>query len=305
MKFSLYFRGELSKKESEKIFRRWFRHLGELRSIFPEACMLALSATCTNSILQEVLSALSMESANRIIVSPDKSNIKYTVFRTGRAMESSLFWLIDEIREAYMEHFPRTLIYCNSILDVSRIFMYLKTELPDCNAIEMFHSETNDDIKTSIVSDLSSSEGFLIIVVCTSALGMGVDIKNCQNIILYGPPRNVVDLVQIVGRAGRDGTNASALILCSSYQIARIEKHMKEIILADTWRRKIIMSHFLYAENIFNHNMHRCCDNCAKICTCENCEVPYLERVLINSHTVDETLSEENSPSDSDSESQE
>ena len=66
-----------------------------------------------------------------------------------------------------MEHFPRTLIYCNSILDVSRIFMYLKTELPDCNAIEMFHSETNDDIKTSIVSDLSSSEGFLIIVVCT------------------------------------------------------------------------------------------------------------------------------------------
>ena len=98
----------------------------------------------------------------------------------------------------------------------------------------MFHSETNDDIKTSIVSDLSSSEGFLIIVVCTSALGMGVDIKNCQNIILYGPPRNVVHLVQIVGRAGRDGTNASALILCSSYQIARIEKHMKEIILADT-----------------------------------------------------------------------
>ena len=89
LKFSLYFRGELSKNESEKIFRRWFRHLGELRSIFPEACMLALSATCTNSILQEVLSALSMESANRIIVSPDKSNIKYTVFRTGRAMESS------------------------------------------------------------------------------------------------------------------------------------------------------------------------------------------------------------------------
>ena len=81
---------------------------------------------------------------------------------------------------------------------------------------------------------------------------------------------------------------------------------MKEIILAaDTCRRKIRMSHFLYAENIFNHNMHRCCDNCAKICTCENCEVPYLERVLINSHTVDETLSEENSPSDSDSESQE
>ena len=83
---------------------------------------------------------------------------------------------MDEIREGYMEHFPRTLIYCYSILDVSRIFMYLKTELPDCNAIVMFHSETNDDIKTSIVSDLSLSEGFLIIVVCTSALGVGVDI---------------------------------------------------------------------------------------------------------------------------------
>lgn len=106
--FQLYFRGELSKTEHEKVFRRWFCHLGEVRSIFPEAAMLALSATGTNEILQEVVQALSMEDAKRIIISPEKSNIKYSVFKTGRTMEPSLFWLLDELREN-MECFPRTL----------------------------------------------------------------------------------------------------------------------------------------------------------------------------------------------------
>lgn len=113
------------------MFRRWFRHIGEVRRIFPGAAMLALSATCTNEIRQEVIQALSMEDAKHIIIAPDKSNIKNSVFKTGRTMEPSLFWLIDELREN-MECFPRTLIYCNSIQDVARVFNYFKTELPDC-----------------------------------------------------------------------------------------------------------------------------------------------------------------------------
>lgn len=117
------------------------------------------------------------------------------------------------------------------------------------------------------VNDLSSAEGSLKIVVCTSALGIGVDTKNCQNIILYGPPRNVVYLVQIVGRAGRDGYNASALLLCSSYQIGHVDKNMKEIINDYACRRKNIMKHFLYAEVLFDQELHRCCDNCLQKCT--------------------------------------
>lgn len=261
--------------------------------------MLALSATCTNEILQEEVQALCMEDAKHIIISPDKSNIKYSVFKTGRTMEPSLFWLIDELREN-MECFPRTVIYCNSIQDVARVFTYFKTELPDCNVIEMFHSETIDKKKMEIVNDLSSAEGSLKIVVCTSALGMGVDIKNCQNIILYGPPRNVVDLVQTVGRAGRDGCNASALLLCSSYQIGHVDNNMKEIINDDACRRKNIMKHFLYAEVLFDQELHRCCDNCVQKCACTKCEMPYLEGLCIDSHTLN-ISPEENSESDTDS----
>ncbi|XP_061168806.1 uncharacterized protein LOC133178054 [Saccostrea echinata] len=164
----------------------------------------------------------------------------------------------------------------------------------------MFHSETSDKKKMEIVTDLSSSEGVLKVVVCTSALGMGVDIKNCQNIILYGPPRNVVDLVQIVGRAGRDGCNASALLLCSSYKIGHVDKNMKGIINDDACRRKNIMKHFMYAEVMFDQELHRCCDNCAQKCLCKKCEMPYLESLDIDSHTLNTNSPDENSESDSD-----
>lgn len=149
-----------------------------------------------------------------------------------------------------------------------------------------------------IVNDLSSAEGSLKIVVC--ALGLGVNIKNCQNIILHGPPRNVVDLVQIVGRAGRDGCYASALLMCSSYQIGHVDNNMKEIINDDACRRKNIMKHFLYAEVLFDQELIRCCDLCVQKCTCTKCEMAYLEGLYIDSHTLN-ISPEENSESDIDS----
>ena len=65
----------------EKAFRRWFHHVGELRSLFPSASVLALGATCTKKVSKIVLKKiLSLsEDAVQIAVSPDKPNIKLVV----------------------------------------------------------------------------------------------------------------------------------------------------------------------------------------------------------------------------------
>jgi ATP-dependent DNA helicase RecQ len=54
------------------------------------------------------------------------------------------------------------------------------------------------------------------IVIATNALGMGIDIINCYSIVLYGAPHNVLDLVQEIGRAGRDGKDSVAMVLYNS-----------------------------------------------------------------------------------------
>lgn len=63
---------------------------------------------------------------------------------------------------------------------------------------------------------------------------------------------------------------------------------------------KNIMKHFLYAEVLFDQELHRCCDNCVQKCACTKCEMPFLEGLCIDSHTLN-ISPEENSESDTDS----
>lgn len=73
-------RGGLGDDE-QLAFRKWFRHIGELRSMFPSANLLAISATCNKEIRRTVMKELGLqkECTTMIIRSPDKSNIKYYV----------------------------------------------------------------------------------------------------------------------------------------------------------------------------------------------------------------------------------
>ena len=70
----------------------------------------------------------------------------------------------------------------------------------------------------------------LRVVIATNALGMGVDVIDCKNIILYGPPKNILDLVQQTGRYGRDGSSSLPLILCNRYQLGHVDEAVKDVI---------------------------------------------------------------------------
>ena len=67
--------------EEHEAFRKWFRYVGELRAIFPDAAVLALSATCTNRIKKHVSKVLNLrqEHTKFISMSPNKTNIKLVV----------------------------------------------------------------------------------------------------------------------------------------------------------------------------------------------------------------------------------
>lgn len=76
----IFFRG-LDEKKKEA-FRKWFGEIGELRSLFPQASILALSATCTHKISRRVYKILDL-SVNTIEtrISPNKPNIKIVVHK--------------------------------------------------------------------------------------------------------------------------------------------------------------------------------------------------------------------------------
>lgn len=72
----MFYRGQ--SEDGKEAFRKWFGHVGELRSLFPNANVLALSATCTKKTAKRVKKCLNLSDKSlEIIVSPDKPNIKY------------------------------------------------------------------------------------------------------------------------------------------------------------------------------------------------------------------------------------
>lgn len=93
----------------------------------------------------------------------------------------------------------------------------------------MFHSETPDAKKEKILDDFFNENGLLRIVIATSAFGMGIDITGTNNVILYGAPKQLVEVIQEIDRAGRDGTPALALLLYNSYHLRKVEQEMKDV----------------------------------------------------------------------------
>ncbi|CAC5414674.1 unnamed protein product [Mytilus coruscus] len=211
-------------KETEKGFPKWFSNVGELESLFPDATVFALSATYTVSIRKKVMKILQLaEDTTEINLSPNKSNIKLVSSKIKNEIEMGMTWLVDALDEKRQD-FPRTLLYCSSINDTSKLYKYIVTQLPHCaKYIEMFHSKTPDVNKNIIINALKEESSVLRLILSTSTLGMGLDVKKCSGVVLFGPPNNLVDLLQEIGRVGRDGNPSVAIILYNGYHLQKLK----------------------------------------------------------------------------------
>lgn len=79
--------------------------------------------------------------------SPNKPNIKFCIQKVESSIEMSMQWLVDALDKLKLD-FPRTIIYANTIKQLSDLYAYLCVENPDAiDLIDMFHSETPEDKK--------------------------------------------------------------------------------------------------------------------------------------------------------------
>ena len=77
----------------------------------------------------------------------------------------------------------------------------------------MYHSETPPHIKDYVLASLMQFDGEVRIVIATSALGMGVNIRDTERVIHYGIPCVIEKYVQDIGSSGRDGRRATTTFL--------------------------------------------------------------------------------------------
>jgi ATP-dependent DNA helicase RecQ len=209
-------------------FRPEYLQLIGVRELFPQAVCLALTATATPRVRQDIKTSLGFEHSNEFITSFNRENLLIEVRpKTDPAAQA-----LDFIRR-----FPDQsgIIYCFSRRQVDE----LTTSLVRRGfSVRPYHagladSERKENQELFIRDDVQ-------IIVTTIAFGMGINKPNVRFILYFDLPKSIEGYYKEIGRAGRDGLPAHCLLL---YSYADVQKLKYFIDQKDDLERQVLYEH--------------------------------------------------------------
>ena len=229
-------------------FRPAYTQLKRLKLEFPEAPIIALTATADKATQQDIVKQLAVPHATKFNSSFDRPNL-YLDVRPGQQRLQQIFKFLGS------RGLQSGIIYCLSRKNTETLAAKLKAKGYDAKA---YHAGLSPELRTSIQEDFVNDT--TPIIVATVAFGMGIDKSNVRWVIHYNMPKNIEGYYQEIGRGGRDGLKAHALLFYSyadvmqlrkfaqgtqtqEIQIAKLER-MQQFAEALSCRRKALLNYF-------------------------------------------------------------
>ena len=192
-------------------FRPPYLRIAELRSELPGVPILALTASATPAVQNDIIEKLAFEKHNVFRQSFERPNLSYSVFKVDSKINKLL-----EI----LANVPGTsIVYCRSRKHTKDIANLLQQHgiSADHYHAGLSSMERNDRQQKWI-------NGNIRVMVCTNAFGMGIDKPDVRTVVHIDLPDSLENYYQEAGRGGRDGKRSYAVLLYHEAELRELEK---------------------------------------------------------------------------------
>lgn len=196
-------------------FRPSYRNIQWIRDFVPEIPMMALTATATPDVEEDIITQLKLRNPFVYKQSFYRENLSYEVINTPNKMGSILAYCNGKSQMS-------GIVYCStrrSVKELAKVFMANKL------SASVYHGGMSPDERRASLKQWMKGE--IPLMIATNAFGMGIDKPNVRYVLHYDFPDNLEAYVQEAGRGGRDGLVARSIAFVDGTETETFEEQFK------------------------------------------------------------------------------
>jgi len=207
-------------------FRPSFLRIAQVRKLFPDTPVLALTATATPVVVQDIMQCLQFRSPNVFSMSFARHNLSYVVRHT-------------EEKNAELTHIIKSVAGTAIVYVRSRKRTKQISDELNRNGIhaDFYHAGLHIEDKEEKQNKWKNDE--CRVMVATNAFGMGIDKPDVRLVVHVDVPNSLEEYYQEAGRAGRDGKRAWAVLLVKHTDQRVLHKHITDAFPDKSFIRNI------------------------------------------------------------------